>query len=77
MFARSKAHDRLIGLERLIEAYEHGCGSRYEMAAFLDVTEEFLEEALERYRNRYGDGVRCGKHMIKFEPWLTVTEMIM
>ena len=49
--ARLWAYNKLIGLSGIIEAFEHGCQSRYEMAKYLEVTEEFLEECVVCYRN--------------------------
>ena len=47
--ARLWAYNKLIGLSGIIEAFEHGCQSRYEMAEYLEVTEEFLEECVACY----------------------------
>ena len=52
--ARTLAYDRLIGLRGLASAIEHGCVNRYEAAEYLDVTEEFLQDALDRYQQIYG-----------------------
>lgn len=52
--ARIWAYNNRIGLYGLIRAYERGCKSRYEVAEFLEVTEEFLEEAITAYREKYG-----------------------
>lgn len=71
-FARIKAYDRLIGLSGIVRAFKHGCRSRYEMAEYLEITEEFLQEALECYHKKYGLCVRYGKHMIQFEPSLSI-----
>lgn len=71
-FARLKAYDRLIGLSGIVLAFKHGCRSRYEMAEYLEVTEEFLQEALECYHKKYGLCVRHEKHMIQFEPSLSI-----
>lgn len=40
------AYDKMIGLIGIINAYERHCLNRNEMAEFLDVTEEFLQDAL-------------------------------
>lgn len=40
--ARFWAYNKLIGLSGLIAAYDSGCTNRFEVAQFLDVTEEFL-----------------------------------
>lgn len=52
--ARTLAYDRLIGLQGLDKAIKHGCKNRYEAAEFLEVTEQFLQEAIDRYKEIYG-----------------------
>ena len=43
---------------------------------FLNVTEEFLIEALECYRQIYGDGVSFENYRIKFEPYLQINKYL-
>lgn len=74
--ARFHGYNRLIGLAGLIEAYEHGCQNRYEIAEFLEVTDEFLEECIECYRDKYGIYTTVDNYIIYFIPNLMVTEMI-
>lgn len=66
--ARLYAYEKLIGLERLIEAFESGCRTRYEAAELLGVTEAFLQEAIDCYRDKYGVSKRIGKYLIYFIP---------
>lgn len=66
--ARLWAYNKLIGLTGIIEAFEHGCQSRYEMAEYLEVTEEFLEECVACYRNKYGVGTTLDNYYIMFIP---------
>lgn len=73
--ARAWAYDKMIGLTGLIRAYKHGCRNRYEMAEYLDVTEEFLDESLEYYRKRYGICVKVDNYLIYFEPQLFIGDM--
>lgn len=75
LVARQWAYDRLVGLDGLIRAYKRKCQNLYEAARELDVTEDFLKEALERYRQRYGRSVRCGDWIIIFEPSLAVVRI--
>ena len=42
--ARLHGYNRLIGLVGIIHAFNAGCQNKYEIADFLDVTEEYLEE---------------------------------
>lgn len=39
-----------IGLTSLISAYEAGSGNLYEMAKYLNATEEYLKEAIDCYK---------------------------
>lgn len=66
--ARLWAYNHLIGLKRLIDAFEHGCHGRHEIAGYLDVTESFLDEAISVYREKYGTSTMVGDYVIYFEP---------
>lgn len=44
----------MLSIEEIFEATEHPCNNLYEVAEFLGVTEEFLLEALEIFKKRYG-----------------------
>lgn len=70
--ARLHGYNRLIGLAGLIEAYEHGCQNRYEIAEFLEVTDEFLEDCINCYRDKYGIGTAVDNYYIAFIPHLMV-----
>ena len=73
--ARLWGYDKLIGLSGIISCYHAGCKSLYEMADHLDVTEEYLKEALNCYRSKYGIYTRAEDYIIYFEPALAVLEM--
>ena len=70
--ARVWAYNKLIGLSGIIKAYEHRCCNKADMADYLDVTEEFLDEALHAYKNKYGECVVVGNYIIYFEPYFGV-----
>ena len=70
--ARLWAYDKLIGLERIVKAFQHGCCDLYEMADYLEITEDFLKDALVAYQNRYGVYVEYGDYVITFIPVLNV-----
>ena len=74
--ARLHGYNRLIGLIGLVNAYEHGCQSRYEIAEYLEVTEEFLEECIECYRNKYGICKRVDNYVVYFIPQLSVMKLV-
>lgn len=73
--ARLWGYNNLVGLLGIIQAFEHGCRNRYEMAEFLEVTEEYLEEALKCYRSKYGIYKVVDNYAITFIPNLTVTKL--
>ncbi|MBD3917624.1 ImmA/IrrE family metallo-endopeptidase [Paenibacillus sp. PR3] len=73
--ARRWAYQRLIPLERLVDAYNARIKGRYELADFLGVTEPFLQSALDQYRDKYGLFTMIGdRYIIYFEP-LRVAEV--
>ena len=67
--ARLYGYNLKIGLTGLIRAYESGCRNFYEMAEYLDVTEEYLEEAIDCYKAKYGLYVSIDNYIIYFEPF--------
>lgn len=66
--ARNWAYEKLIPLNSLISAYESGIRNKYELAQYLNVIEEFLEEAIQHYREKYGIYNTIGEYIIYFEP---------
>ncbi len=73
--ARLYGYNLKIGLTGLIRAYEAGCRNLYEMAEFLDATEEYLKEAIQCYSSKYGTCVAVDNYIIYFEPF-AVMKMI-
>lgn len=72
--ARLWAYDKMIGLNGLISAAKAGCQSQYEIAEYLEITEEFLSEALAVYRQKYGLGKLVDNYWICFTPTSQVYE---
>ena len=73
--ARLSGYDMQIGLIGIIECYKHHCRSLYEMAEYLQVTEEYLQEALECYSRKYGETlITTDNYAIRFVPSLQVME---
>lgn len=73
--ARVWAYNKMIGLTGLLRSYQHGCRNRFEVAEYLDVTEEFLMECLDHYRNQYGICTKVDNYLIYFEPHLFIADM--
>ena len=72
LHARTWAYNECVGLIGIIKAFEAGCKSLYEMADYLDVTEDFLKDALESYRRKYGIYTEIDNYIIFFEPWISI-----
>lgn len=66
--ARLWAADRLISFEDFIEASRQGIRNRYELAEFLNVTEEFLQESIQMWKEKYGNYISFGGYFITLEP---------
>ena len=74
--ARFTGYNIKIGLMGIVRAYESGCRNLYEMAEYLDVTEEYLQDALECYTSKYGKCVSVDNYAIYFIPSLMVLKII-
>ena len=74
--ARAWAYNKLIGLIGIVSSYKASCRNIYEIAEYLEVSEEFLLEALECYRRKYGRCTKLDNYIIYFEPCLEVMELI-
>lgn len=69
--ARNWSFEKLVTLKSLIKASFECCTNLYELAKYLDVTEEFLKEALDYYQSKYGLYTEVDNYCIYFSP-LTV-----
>lgn len=66
--ARRWAHGLLLPISRLYEAQEAGCQNRFEVAEYLGVTEDFLQEALDNYQLILGKETDINGFHISFDP---------
>ena len=76
MRGRILAYNRLVGLRGIIDAYNHHCQGTAEAAEYLGVTEEFLNDTLTYYKNKYGMYATVDNYAIIFEPSIAVIELI-
>ena len=72
--ARLWAYDKVIGLSGIIHGFRSHCRNRHELADCLHVSEEFLQEAIDCYREKYGCSVELDGYLIVFDPSLAVIE---
>lgn len=73
--ARLYGYNLKIGLLGIIKAYEHGCRNLHEMAEYLDVTEPYLQDALDCYKNKYGLFTCIDDYIIYFIPNLSICKL--
>lgn len=66
--AKVWAYYLMLQFEDIIRAYEHGCQSRYDIAEYLNISEEFLQDAINYYKDKYGAYVAYDNYFIYFEP---------
>jgi len=72
--ARGWAYERLVPFSKIIQAHQQYLTNHHELADFLNVTENFLDDALDWYKSKYGLYVSIDNFTIYFEP-LGVLEM--
>lgn len=64
--ARYVASRMTVSLEGLIDCYENGLILDYECAEYLEVTLVNFREAIELYKEKFGDGLHYKGYMFKF-----------
>lgn len=73
--ARLFAYQQLVTPEKLILAKKYGCRNLYEIAEFLEVTESFLQSAIDAYRHIYGCAQQFGDYLFTFDPAFNIYKM--
>ena len=68
-FARNKAYEFLLPLHTFIMAHEKAPSSLYEMSEILEVTEDFLKQAISYYKVKHGNCVVHDNYVIQFAPF--------
>jgi len=66
--ARAWAYEKLVPLSKIVQAHHARVSGQHELAEYLGVTEEFLQAAINRYREKYGTFTIVDKHIIYFDP---------
>ncbi|MBC2579698.1 ImmA/IrrE family metallo-endopeptidase [Clostridium sp. DJ247] len=72
--ARNWAYEKLVGITSLVNAYKSGIRNRYELAEYLNVTEDFLDEAIKHFKEKHGMYYQIDNYIVYFDP-LGVLEM--
>ncbi|MEY9973131.1 hypothetical protein ABH966_003515 [Lysinibacillus sp. RC46] len=66
--ARTWAYEKLVPLSKILQAQKLHLSNSYELADFLNVTEDFLDAALDWYKSKYGSFVLIDNFTLYFEP---------
>lgn len=66
--ARRWAYEKLVPLNSIVKAHQSDIRNRHELALFLNITEEFLQAAINFYIDKYGLSAHVGKYTVIFEP---------
>lgn len=74
--ARLWGYNKLIGLTGIVRAFQDGYRDRHEIAERLEVTEEYLQECIDCYRDKYGVYTEFDKYIIFFIPNLAVMKKV-
>lgn len=72
--ARIWAYKRLVGITDLVNAFNAGVKNRYELSEYLNVTESFIEEAVNYYHEKHGEYIIIDNYTVYFSP-LAVMEI--
>lgn len=67
---RVRSFDMLFGITGIANALKEGCQNTFEMAEYLGVTERTLLDAINCYREKYGQRIETDDYDLYFEPSL-------
>ena len=67
-YARRHGYEAALPLRIIIEAHHFGVSNLYELAQYIQLSEEHVLEILEHYKQKYGIGTHYGNYSITFEP---------
>ncbi|CAM3017010.1 ImmA/IrrE family metallo-endopeptidase [Hathewaya histolytica] len=73
--ARKWGYERLVGIKNIIKAFENGAHNSFDMAEYLNITEEFLKDAISYYKAKYGVCCEIDNYIIYFEPCLGIIKI--
>ncbi|MCG2197218.1 ImmA/IrrE family metallo-endopeptidase [Staphylococcus epidermidis] len=67
-YAKRHGYEAALPLRIIVEAHHYGVSSLYELADYVQLSEKYIIEILEHYKNKYGIGTNYGNYAITFEP---------
>lgn len=67
-YARRHGYEAALPLRIIVEAHHYGVSNLYELAQYVQLSEEHVLEILKHYKQKHGLTTRYGKYVIQFEP---------
>ncbi|MCT2015141.1 toxin [Staphylococcus capitis] len=67
-YARRHGYEAALPLRIIVEARNYGVSNLYELADYVQLSERYIVEILEHYKNKYGIYTQYGTYLIQFEP---------
>lgn len=67
-YARRHGYEAALPLRIIVEAHNYGVSNLYELADYVQLSEEHVLKILKHYANKYGIGTHYGDYSITFEP---------
>jgi len=67
-YARRYGYEAALPLRIIVEAHNYGVSNLYELAEYVQLSEEYIVEILKHYKNKYGIGTHYGEYLITFDP---------
>ncbi|MCI2836157.1 ImmA/IrrE family metallo-endopeptidase [Staphylococcus lugdunensis] len=67
-YAKRHGYEAALPLRIIVEAHHYGVSNLYELAEYVQLSEEHVLEILEHYKNKFGIGTHYGGYSITFEP---------
>ena len=55
-----------------MNAYKSGVSNRFELAEYLGVTEDYIEDALDYYKGKYGPYYAIDNYVVYFDPLIVL-----
>ncbi|WXR61196.1 ImmA/IrrE family metallo-endopeptidase [Peptostreptococcaceae bacterium AGR-M142] len=72
---RNWAYQKLISLEKIIECYEKGIYTIYELSNELGLDQEFFLDAIDYFSRKYGTHIEVDNYIINFNPLYVVKNL--
>lgn len=67
-YARRAGYEAALPLRIIIEAYHYGISNLYELAEYVELSEQYITKVINYYKKKYGLSTYYNGHLIKFEP---------